>query len=44
MTIDQTRQMAVEFERRINTIDPSTESLAKMDTDTIFSYLNQYQQ
>lgn len=43
MTIDQTRQMAVEFERRVNTIDPTTESTAKLDTDTIFSYLNQYQ-
>ena len=43
MTIDETRQLAVEFERRINTIDPTTESVNKLDTDTIYSYLNQYQ-
>lgn len=43
MTLDQTRQMAIEFERRINALDPSTESVNKLDTDTIFSYLNQYQ-
>ena len=44
MTIDQTREMAVEFERRINAIDVTTESSNKLDTDTIYSYLNQYQQ
>lgn len=43
MTIDQTRQLAVEFERRINTIDPTTESIGKLDTDTIFAYLNSFQ-
>ena len=43
MTIDQTRQMAVEFERRLNDIDSTTASINKIDTDTIFSYLNQYQ-
>lgn len=44
MTIDQTRQLAVEFERRINAIDQSTESVSKLDTDTIYAYLNQFQQ
>lgn len=43
MTIDQTRQLAVEFERRIQTIDPTTVADAKLDTDTIFAFLNQYQ-
>lgn len=43
MTIDETRLLAVEFERRVNTIDPTTESVNKLDTDTIYSYLNQYQ-
>lgn len=43
MTIDETRQLAVEFERRVNDIDPTTESINKLDTDTIYSYLNQYQ-
>ena len=43
MTLDQTRQLAIEFERRINALDPSTESVNKLDTDTIYSFLNQYQ-
>lgn len=44
MTIDETRQMAIEFERRINAVDPSTESVNKLDTDTIYAFLNQSQQ
>lgn len=43
MTLDQTRQLAIEFERRINALDQSTESINKLDTDTIYAYLNQYQ-
>lgn len=44
MTIDETRQMAIEFERRINAVDPSTESVNKLDTDTAYAFLNQSQQ
>lgn len=43
MTADQTRQLGIEFERRIQTIDPTTELVGKMETDDIYSYLNQYQ-
>lgn len=43
MTIEQTRQLGVEFERRIQTMIPETEFGNKLDTDTIFSFLNQYQ-
>lgn len=44
MTIYQTRQLGIEFERRVQTILPTTESTAKLDTETIYSFLNQYQQ
>lgn len=43
MTQDQTRQLGIEFERRVQAIDPTTEVAGKMDTDDIYSYLNQYQ-
>lgn len=43
MTIEQTRQMSIEFERRLQTIFPATKMVAKIDTEEIFSYLNQYQ-
>lgn len=43
MTIDQTRQLGIEFERRLNTIDPTTVLLGKLDTQTIYSFLNEYQ-
>ena len=43
MTIEQTRQLGVEFERRVQTMIPETEFINKLDTDTIFSFLNQYQ-
>lgn len=43
MTLEQTRQLGVEFERRVQTMIPETEFINKLDTDTIFSYLNQYQ-
>lgn len=44
MTLNQTRQLGIEFERRIQTILPATENIAKLDTETIYSFLNQYQQ
>ena len=43
MTIEETRQLGIEFERRIQTMIPETEFSRKLDTDTIYSYLNQYQ-
>ena len=44
MTLNQTRQLGIEFERRVQTILPATENIAKLDTETIYSFLNQYQQ
>ena len=43
MTLDETRQMGIEFERRVQTMIPEKELLEKLDTETIFSFLNQYQ-
>lgn len=43
MTIDQTRQLGIEFERRLQQIDPTFIQVGKLDTDTIYSFLNQYQ-
>lgn len=43
MTIEQTRQLGIEFERRIQTLIPDTEFAGKLDTETIYSFLNQYQ-
>jgi hypothetical protein len=43
MTIEQTRQLGIEFERRIQTLFPQTKTIAKMDTEDIYSFLNQYQ-
>lgn len=43
MTLDQTRQLGIEFERRIQTMIPETEFADKLDTETIYSFLNQYQ-
>lgn len=42
MTLEETRQLGIEFERRVQTMIPEKE-LDKLDTETIFSYLNQYQ-
>lgn len=43
MTLDETRQLGIEFERRVQTMIPETEVVSKLDTQTIYSYLNQYQ-
>lgn len=43
MTIEQTRQLGIEFERRVQAMMPQEEFEKKLDTDTIYSYLNEYQ-
>lgn len=43
MTLEDTRRLGIEFERRVQTMIPEKELLEKLDTDTIYSYLNQYQ-
>jgi hypothetical protein len=43
MTLEETRQMGIEFERRVQTMIPEKELFEKLDTETIFSFLNQYQ-
>lgn len=42
MTPNETRQLGIEFERRIQTMIPEKE-FDKLDTETIYSFLNQYQ-
>ena len=42
MTLEETRQLGIEFERRIQTMIPEKE-YDKLDTETIYSFLNQYQ-
>lgn len=44
MTIQETIQMAIEFERRLIEIDPSFEVENKVDRETIYKFLNQYAQ
>ena len=43
MTLDETRQLGIEFERRVQTMIPEKEFQEKLDTQTIYSYLNQAQ-
>lgn len=42
MTIEQTYQLGMEFERRLIEIDPSFEVESKVDTETIYKFLNEY--
>lgn len=43
MTIEETRHLGIEFERRVQTMIPEKEFVDKLDTETIYSFLNQYQ-
>lgn len=43
MTLIETRQLGIEFERRLQALDPSFEVQRKLNTDTIYSYLNEAQ-
>lgn len=42
MTLEETRQLGIEFERRLQIIDPQYEIVNKLDTETIYSFLNEY--
>lgn len=44
MTKEQTRLLGIEFERRLQTMDPTMLTINKIDTDDIYAYLNEYQQ
>lgn len=43
MTLQDTRRLGMEFERRVQTMIPEKQFLEKLDTETIYSFLNQYQ-
>lgn len=43
MTLQQTRQLGIEFERRLYEIYPEFQAKEKLDTDTIYSFLSEYQ-
>lgn len=43
MTLEDTRRLGIEFERRVQTMIPEKQFLEKLDTETIYSFLNQYQ-
>ena len=43
MSIQDTRRLGIEFERRVQTMIPEKETIEKLDTETIYSFLNQYQ-
>lgn len=43
MTREETRQLGIEFERRVRLMDPSLQFAGKLSTDTIYAMLNEYQ-
>lgn len=43
MTLQQTRQLGIEFERRLYEIHPEFKTNLKLDTDTIYSFLSEAQ-
>lgn len=43
MTLQQTRQLGIEFERRLYEIHPEFRTTQKLDTDTIYSFLSEFQ-
>lgn len=43
MTIEETRRLGIEFERRLQTMFPAAKTVAKVDTEDIYAFLNQYQ-
>lgn len=43
MTLKETGQLGIEFERRCQAIDPTMTIVGKIDTEEIYAYLNQYQ-
>jgi hypothetical protein len=40
MTLEETRHLGIEFERRVQIMIPEKEYIDKMDTETIYSFLN----
>jgi hypothetical protein len=40
MTLKDTRRLGMEFERRVQTMIPEKQFLEKLDTETIYSFLN----
>lgn len=43
MTLNETRNLGIELERRIQITDPNTVLVSKIDTETLYSFLNEYQ-